>query len=66
MERINIYDTFNEGVQHTIVENPDIHISREEPENFIVYQLKPRYRSEVIERYETFLSIPNAMKNVTL
>ena len=52
--------TFNEGVQHTVEKHPDM--DTEEAEEVTFNKLEPRYRAEVIDRYQRFLKVSKAMK----
>ena len=55
-----LQDTFNESVQHTVEKNPDM--DTEEAEEVTFDKLEPRYRAEVIDRYQRFLKVSKAMK----
>ena len=55
-----LQDTFNESVQHTVEKHPDI--DTEEAEEVAFDKLEPRYRAEVIDRYQSFLKVSKAMK----
>ena len=50
----------NEAVQTTVKDNPGI--GSEEAEELIYDKLEPRLRSEIIDRYQSFLAISKAMK----
>ena len=52
--------TFNEGVQHTVEKHPDM--DTDEAEEVTFKKLEPRYRAEVIDRYQRFLKVSKAMK----
>ena len=52
--------TFNEGVQHTVEKHPDM--DTDEAEEVTFNKLEPRYRAEVIDRYQRFLKVSKAMK----
>ena len=54
-----LQDTFNESVQQTVEKNPVI--DREEAEEVAFDKLEPRYRAEVIDRYQRFLKVSKAM-----
>ena len=62
VEPIDTYvqDTFNEGVQHTIEKHPNM--DTDEAEEVTFDKLEPRYRAEVIDRYQRFLKVSKAMK----
>ena len=55
-----LQDTFNEGVQHTIEKHPDM--DTDEAEEVTFDKLEPRYRAEVIDRYQRFLKVSKPMK----
>ena len=56
-----LQETFNESVQHTIKKNhPDM--DTDEAEEVTFNKLEPRYRAEVIDRYQRFLKVSKAMK----
>ena len=55
-----LQDTFNESVQHTVEKHPDV--DTEEAEEVAFDKLEPRYRAEVIDRYQSFLRVSKAMK----
>ena len=55
-----LQDTFNESVQHTVEKHPDM--DTEEAEEVAFDKLEPRYRAEVIDRYQSFLRVSKAMK----
>ena len=55
-----LQDTFNEGVQHTKEKHPDM--DTDEAEEVAFDKLAPRYRAEVIDRYQRFLKVSKAMK----
>ena len=55
-----LQDTFNESVQHTVKKHPDMDTDEAEEVTFDI--LEPRYRAEVIERYQRFLKVSKAMK----
>ena len=55
-----LHDTFNESVQHTVEKHPDM--DTEEAEEVAFDKLEPRYRAEVIDRYQSFLRVSKAMK----
>ena len=55
-----LQDTFNESVQQTIEKHPDM--DTEEAEEVTFDKLEPRYRAEVIDRYQSFLKVSKAMK----
>ena len=55
-----LQDAFNEGVTHTVENNPGI--DKDEAEEVTFDKLEPRYRAEVINRYQCFLEVSNAMK----
>ena len=52
-----LQDTFNEGVQHTVEKHPDM----DEAEEVTFNKLEPRYRAEIIDRYQRFLKVSKAM-----
>ena len=55
-----LQDTFNESVQHTVEKHPDM--DTDEVEEVTFNKLEPRYRAEVIDRYQRFLKVSKAMK----
>ena len=55
-----LQDTFNEGVQHTVEKHPDM--DTHEAEEVTFDKLEPRYRAEVIGRYQRFLKVSKATK----
>ena len=55
-----LQDTFNESVQYTVEKHPDM--DTEEAEEVAYDKLEPRYRAEVIDRYQSFLKVSKAMK----
>ena len=55
-----LQDTFSEGVQHTVGKHPDM--DTDEAEEVTFDKLEPRYRAEVIDRYQRFLKVSKAMK----
>ena len=55
-----LQDTFNESVQHTIEKHPDM--DTDKAEEVTLNKLEPRYRAEVIDRYQRFLKVSKAMK----
>ena len=55
-----LQDTFNESVQHTVEKHQDM--DTEEAEEVTFDKLEPRYRAEVIDRYQSFLKVSKAMK----
>ena len=55
-----LQDTFNEGVQHIIMKNPDM--NTDEAEEVTFDKLEPKYRAEAIGQYKAFLKFSKAMK----
>ena len=55
-----LQDTFNESVQHTVEKHQDM--GTDEAEEVTFNKLEPRYRAEVIDRYQRFLKVSKAMK----
>ena len=55
-------DTFNESVQHTVEKHPDM--DTEEAEEVAFDKLEPRYRAEVIDRYQSFLRVTATAKRL--
>ena len=56
-----LQDTFNEGVQHTIEKYPDM--DTDEAEEVAFDKLEPRYRAEVIDRYQRSLKGDSNLNN---
>ena len=50
-----LQDTFDEAVQTSVKDNPSI--DTEGAEERTNNKLEPRYRSEIIDRYQSFLAI---------
>ena len=48
-----LQDTFDESVQQTVEKHPDM--DTDEAEEVTFNKLEPRYRAEVIDRYQRFL-----------
>ena len=58
----NLYlGPFNEGVQHTIEKYPDM--DTDEAEEVAFDKLEPRYRAEVIDRYQRSLKGDSNLNN---
>ena len=57
-----LQDSFNEGVQHTVEKPPDM--DTDEAEEVTFDKLEPRYRPEVISRYQRFLKISKAIRKI--
>ena len=55
-----LQDTFNESVQHTVKNHPDM--DTDEAMEVTFDKLEPRYRAEVIDRYQRFLKVSKAIK----
>ena len=57
-----LQDTFNESVQHTVEKHPDM--DTEEAEEVAFDKLKPRYRAEVIDRYQSSLRVLDTLREL--
>ena len=55
-----LQETFNESVQHTVEKHPDM--DTDEAEEVTFNKLEPRYRAEVIDRYQRFFKVSKARK----
>ena len=55
-----LQDTLDEAIQTKVKDNPDIDTELAEVPTY--NKLKTRYRSEIIDRYQSFLAISKAMK----